>query len=295
MSDLEILHLYQFYNVLKENLNQNKKNTNYSILLNFLRTTQPNIYKILKNSSKNKNLIPNNILINLLEKGYIQNFEDFNSYIISARGIYFIEKKENILNEEIFLNYMEKEYFSTKISKIDLNDREKVILFALILGRSFSIDSSVNLKKKELITNKWYEILKYSFEKLYELDIIKLKFDKIFIGTENVHIVSDLFRHNIKMQEKTIGIYNYGRNQEYYLDLYKNNNFNKDKLSYLFYKIFINKLTINNLDIIINHCNEISSNYSYYLYEKKHVFSQPEYDIIIKDCLINSITLNTKY
>jgi hypothetical protein len=190
---------------------------------------------------------------------------------------------------------MEKEYFSTKISKIDLNDREKVILFALILGRSFSIDSSVNLKKKELITNKWYEILKYSFEKLYELDIIKLKFDKIFIGTENVHIVSDLFRHNIKMQEKTIGIYNYGRNQEYYLDLYKNNNFNKDKLSYLFYKIFINKLTINNLDIIINHCNEISSNYSYYLYEKKHVFSQPEYDIIIKDCLINSITLNTKY
>lgn len=301
MNEAEKDYLKRFYCLLRDNLQREKSLKASSILISFLETRSASRYKLLSNSTIPSHLVPKETLMSLLTKKQIQVLGDIGTYAITAKGAWDYEQDAGLMSEESLLSYINEKFFSGKYPassiKSDLDDREAVILFAMISARAFSDKSSVDLKKNDIVKEKWQEVLEKSCDLLHKLHaIIKLKKEDFLSKTGNEHVVSSIFRHNNHSVQKTRGIYAYRGNYEYYLDLYRDSSFSQEKLSYLFWKIFKGNISLDSVDSIIEYCNEISRRESIYLFDMKdHVFSMPTYDSLLRDCLLDSVISKAKW
>ncbi len=303
ITDSEKHVLRSFYDRLRENLLLERGKNDLvenSIILTILKTQGTTRDRIIRKSKLTAIDIPVDGLSQLIEKGAVQSTGTFDSYVITAKGVWLFEQEKGILNDEKFLTFMTDTYFATENSlpkcKIDLDDKERVILLSMIAARAFSIDSMVDLKKGDATREKWKEILCSSYDLLKEMGLIKTAKKSTFSdNTGNEHVVVSLFRHNGKMPKKTKSIYRYTRNCEYYLDLYEGT-FSNEKLSYLFWKVFNNSISNTSIEKIQAYCNDIASKEKIFLFEVgKHIFAKPGYDRILKDCLIDSIRSKDKW
>ncbi len=301
MNDEEKRYLKDFYNLLRVNMRRQRSLKRNSVLISFFETRSASRFKWLKNSTIHSSLVPNDVLIPLLSKGYIQVLSNINTYAITAKGVWVSEQDLEIMNEENLLSYINNKYFTGKPPgsnvKNDLDDKEKTILLAMISARSFSEKSLTDLKKSEIVKDKWQEILEKSYDLLLSQNqITKLEKELFFNKKGNEHVASSIFRHNNQMVQKTLGIYEYKGNYQYYLNLYEESQFSTEKLSYLFWKIFKGKIDLDSVDAIAEYCNEISKKESIYLFDmKEHVFSMPVYDSLLKDSLLDSIASKARW
>jgi len=300
MNDEEKRYLKDFYKLLRDNMRRERSLKRNSVLISFFESRSASRFRLLKNSTIHSSLVPNDVLISLLSKGYIQVLSSINTYAITAQGVWVSEQDLETINEENFLSYINSKYFTGKPPgsnfKPELDDKEKIILFAMISARAFSEKSSADLKT-EIIKDKWLEILEKSYDLLYSQNqITKLKKDLFFKKRGNEHVASSIFRHNNRMVQKTLGIYEYKGNYQYYLNLYSVSQFSIESLSYLFWKIYKGKIVFDAVDTIAEYCNEISKKESIYLFDmKEHIFSMPIYDSLLKDGLLDSIASKAKW
>jgi len=300
MDSEEKRYLKEFYGKLRDNIRREKSLKRKSVLVSFLESRSASRFKLLKKSTIHSSLVPNEILMALLSKGYIQALININSYAITAKGVWEIEQDLETMNEEKLISYINAKYFTGKPSgsksKNDLEDKEKIILLAMVASRAFSENSLADLKKSETVKNKWKEILENSYDVLYNLKQIKKSKESIFDQKGNEHVASYIFRHNDKMVQKTRGIYEYKGKYQYFLNLFEDSEFHAEKLSYLFWKIFKGRIDSNSVDIISKYCNDISNKESIYLFDMKdHIFSMPIYDSYIRDSLLDSITSKARW
>jgi hypothetical protein len=301
MGDNEKTCLKNFYNLLRDNMRREKSLKGSSVIISFLETRSASRFKLLNNSTIPSSLVPNDILTTLLSKGYVQALGNINTYAITARGVWHWEQDMGLINEESLLSYINEKFFAGKPLgsniKSDLDDKEKTILLAMISARAFSEKSSADLKRSEIVKDKWQEILEKSYNMLSSQSMItRLKKEDFFDKTGNEHIASSIFRHNNQMVQKTLGIYAYKGNYQYYLNLYENSTFSTEKLSYLFWKIFKGDIDVDSVNLITEYCNGISSRESIYLFDmKEHIFSMPTYDSLLKDSLLDSIASKTRW
>ena len=113
-------YLYKFYDRLYDNFIMfEKKMKNKSILISFLKTTKNSRNKLISESSLSSSKIPRNVLNLLLTEKLIQSNDDINKFVISAKGVWVVEKEKEIINEDIFLNYVNEEYFIEKIKPLN--------------------------------------------------------------------------------------------------------------------------------------------------------------------------------
>ena len=302
MTELDLLDintLREFYSRLHENSKDKLKRNQKSILLYFLKSRDATRFSILRKSSIGALILDRASVEKLLEAGYIQGMADLNSYAITAKGVWYMEKADAILDIDTLINYVNENFFI--ISKKDkMSNTEKVILLSLILARAFSKTSCVDLTKADYIKNGWLKVLETSFDIIekYKAYNIKQKFsrDVIFRPRVNVHTVSYLFRHNNSMKQKTKAIYSWSGDQQYYLDIYRNGKIDKSNLGYLLYRIFAGKLTSEQIDGISDYCNKVSDAHSIYLFDVvTHEFAYPKYNRIIKESLIESVSKKSLY
>jgi len=301
LDDTDKEYLKRFYNLLRDNLRREKSLKGSSILTPFFETRSASRYKILSNSTISSATISTEALLSLLSKNYIQKIGSIDTYAITAKGVWHYELFLGTMNEDNFFSYINDKYFTRNTPmdnvKNDLDDREKVILFAMISARTFSEKSYADLKTKEIVKDKWQELLDKSYDLLAALGfvtkLVKLDF---FTKTGNEHIASSIFRHNNHMVQKTSGIYAYTGKYEYFLNIHQTSSFSKDKLSYLFWKVFKGDVSSEAIDKIVEFCNKVSSMDSIYLFDmKQHIFSLPTYDSVIKDCLLDSVVSKAKW
>ncbi|PHP45616.1 hypothetical protein B6V01_003180 [Methanosarcinales archaeon ex4572_44] len=298
MDDSVKYYLNKFYDTLYTNAELEEKLRNKSLIITFLENTKNTIYKLMSDSSKSSAKIPTNVLNSLLAEGLIQNTDEIDTYTITAKGVWMVENERGTLDEKSLISYINDRYFVYSNRK-PLTEKEKVILFSMIAARTFSKDSSIDLKEDYdgKLADTWKEIIDESCEKLLELSVISKKTKDTFYGKSgNEHVVSGLFRRNNDLPRKTKGIYTAPGTRKYYLDLYNNSKLSDEKLSYLFWQIFNGKLSETSRKEVINFCNKISNNKSIFIFDmSKHIFSMPKYDTVIKDCLIDSILSKRKW
>jgi L-rhamnose mutarotase len=297
-TEYEKEYLKRFYTLLRDNLRREKAAKNPSVLIALLKTRSASRYRILSNSTIPSNLISNDIAMALLSKNYIQILDNIDKYVITAQGVWQYEQELGVINEPTFLEYINQTFFndehSQKTTKSELDDKEKVILFSMIAARAFSEKSAVDLKKPDAIKEKWQEVLEKSYVFLKEMGIVNKDKTEIFHKGRNEHITTYMFRHNNYCLQKTHKIYQYKGNYEYYLRICVNNNFSKEELSYLLWKIFKGD-HINSVDSIAEFFNAISK-YSIYLFDMKdHLFCTPYYDSALRECILESIMLKDKW
>lgn len=293
MENLDFLE--KFYQKLYDNLEKLNKLKENSIIISFLYIKSNDQYRLLNESSIFSYKIPKEIINNLQERKLIRNTDTLNNYVITAKGIWDIENKKNILNEIKLINYIDNKFFNVyKLSEKPLTDKQKVILFSMLAARTFSEKSSIDLKKDESVMNTWKEIVDKSYETLTSLHIIsELDKDDLFGKKENKgneKPVSHLYRHTDELPKKTRGLFKAIGKQKYFLDVSKDSEISKDSLGFLFKQIFESKvLSLTEINEIDTFCQEIAFTKNIYVFDpREHIFSKPEYDEIIRETLLDS-------
>jgi len=242
----EILDKFYFklVNILRREKNFSASKPVLEVLLSYPQTK---ILKIINEASINIGVFKIGSSLNrLIEKNYLKMQEDKNKLdecIISAKGIWIIDKKRNQLEEEDLLDFVDRKYFSSEKSGRNLSDKNIVILLVMIGLRFFSNDVPMDLNDLEKL-NKWLPIFDDTKQFCLQNKIIKK--DIVFDQKGVEHPITYLLRRANDLPEMTDYIFNFGneKNKQYYLDII---NFNEDnrkkvtlKLSHLFYKIFHN-------------------------------------------------------
>lgn len=293
-------YLNKLYNKLYDNLLLKKKLKEKSIIKSFIDIKSNERYRLLNDSVITADNVPNDIIKDLLSNNLIRTTENINNYTITALGVWEIEKENNVMNEIILINYLDKKSYDLFENNNKLRDREKIIIFSMIASRAFSKQSSVDLKKDDNVLEAWKNIINKSADKLSSINIIDKKSkDDLYKDKLTEHPVSNLIRHSDDLPKKTKGIFTAAGKQQYYLDLY-NGSIIKDNLSYLFWLIFndLNEKSLNLIfiDDILNYCNDVAYNDTIYTYDtQEHIFAKPEYDDTLKESLRNLIFLKSKW
>jgi hypothetical protein len=288
--------LIDFYNVLYSNL---KKKTQLKINSAFITLIQANhntVLSIIKDSAIPPGTISPLILQGLVDKKMIKKNFEGDGYIITARGIWTVEKSKDIINELNLVDYFDETKFSIKYDGISekINKeyiREQITLFGLISARAFSKESCVNLQSKFNLKDYWKEILDKSSQKLVELKIItENEKMTLYSRAKYEDPVPSLFTRLPKLMQYTKLIYNFDGDLHYWLEMPESDEIFIEKLAGLFSLIFKDKLNYENLDPIYEFCCEISYTMSVYVFNSEiHTFSTPKYDKLLKDALLKCI------
>jgi hypothetical protein len=252
--------IYQkLYDTLEKN---NKKITKKSLILTFFNIKSNDRNQLLREGAIQGFKIPATVMSYLEKNNLIRQTDEAMFYSITAKGIYEVECKKEVINNDIFLNFFDKKFFNPfKLSEKSLSEKQKIIIFSMIAIRSFSEDSALDLKKSEKTLNAIQDVINSTYNKLKSLKLIpKLKFDNLYGKKGNEHPVSNLIRHTDELPKLTKNVYKALGNQKYYLDLFSNNSFLKNNLNLLFEKIFDDKkLQILEVEDLSSFCNKIDS------------------------------------
>ena len=286
-------YLNKFYSRLYDNIERSSTRiVQKSILFSFLNMKSNSRHSILQKSSIFSSEVPKDLFEKMLIEELIRETDEVGSYVLTAKGIIEVEQKKDVFNPQMLIQYIDDKFFDIfKDSVKLLSDKEKIILLSLISARAFSSNSPMDLKKADKTTEIWKEITDSSYELLSSLHILKgLKKEDLYgqySDKRNESPVSHLYRHTDILPKKTKGIYNntLGK-QKYYLNVSMDASLSKEKLSFLFSKIFDNRhLSYSELNDIYDYCNEISFSKSIYLFDTSHIFSRVEYDQSIREVL----------
>ena len=283
------MSLNKFYNNLRETLENKKKLKHESCLISLTFGVKSNDRNdLIKSAAVGKEEISSTEIDELTELNFIREIENTGKFEITALGIWNIEQ-QSVIDSEGLISYIDKERFLVEVK--GMSDKEKIIIFSMICGRAFSNDSQIDLMNQDLLEN-WSDILDKSFEKLKEMQIIKMtsnSWKKSLYKKGTEHPVSVIIRHTDALPKKVNRIFRAPGDQKYYLDLTKNGKIDLDKLAYLFKKIFENNLNVTNVDEILDHCKSIFIKNANFLYENGSPFSHPKYDFDINEAAENAV------
>lgn len=295
MNENTLHFLNKFYNLLYDNIERNKKLENNSVFISLLKikTLTPR-QKILRESSKSSSDIPTDVIKTLLSEKLVQSSDEIEKYTITAKGIWTVEKEREILNEESLMSFIDSEYFIIGEKIKPITDREKVILFGMIAARTFSKDSLIDLKRDNY-QDTWMQIFDMSYEKLKSLKIIKEAKDELLGSSKTEPNVVNLIRHNIYLTRKIKGLYHTTNKMQYYLDISDGDQISHQKLSYLLWQIFQGNLAKDSIDDVMNFCKKISNMGIFVFDMNTHIFSMPKYDLVLEDCIKDSIISKRKW
>lgn len=292
MSEDPISYLDKFYQRLYSVIIGKKKRIEKSLLFNLINVKSNDRYRLLLEGAMNSLLIPKHALTYLITNDFIRETESLNTYMITAKGIWEIENKQGILNNDSVVNYLDEKFLNfQKEAEKPLSEKQKVIVLSMIAARAFSEKSSFDLHKSEKTLDAIKEITDGSYGLLKTLGQVK-KLDQKELywkkGKELLeHPVSNIYRHTDAIAKQTKGLFVAAKSQRYYLDLIEDARISKNRFGYILKKIFNNqKLTPFEVDQIYDFCCDMSHKKSIYLFNlENHKFDKPKYDEMIRDSL----------
>jgi hypothetical protein len=273
-----------FYLKLHDIISRGEKNLyKKSLLFTLARVSSNKASKYLNESSIRFSLLDKDVFKELAEKMLIRcGDSSHDEYILTADGIWEFEKTNYGLTERDLVEYIQSKNFSLAPASNGLNDRERVILFALIGIRNFSFESAMDLND-EATPEYWLDILNESYKFLLDNKFIKQ--DKtIFAKQGNEHPVSYLMVRLNDLPKATKHIFAYGKNRKYYIDILENGSISKDKLLFLF-KLVLGKLSdMQKLNGVVEFCSYLANEKSKFV-RGNFAFIDASTSLLLKDAL----------
>lgn len=272
-----------YYNVLRSE----KKLESDSVLLTLIKITSNKTSKLLNDSAIISTAFSQTDLELLLKKRYIRPSNENNKveqYILTAQGIWCVEKVDKGFTEGTIINFIQNKYFSFSDTSKPLTDTEKVILLSMLGARTFSIDSPMDLNKRN-VCDYWLTIFQQSYEFLQSQNWVKkngLSFEK----QGNEHPVVYAMRRANNLPRKTQHIYSFSNknSKQYFLDLFENGTLSLPKLKILFKLIFENIDDLDCRDRILQFCEYVAYEKSKYVKEN-FKFIDNKCDTLLKESL----------
>lgn len=247
-----------------------KKIIEGSALFTIMKMYSNDVYNVMLKSSIEISDSVMSDLEPLKQNGYIKLSELSSSrdnYIITAKGIYFVESNRYDFDIHKILNYIQQDKMDFKIAKKPLTDKEKVIMTSLIALRAFDKKTPMDLNEENK-TQKWEEIIKNEILPFIDKrKIIEAK--NVFsqnVGHENP--ISYLMRRANDLPKKTSNIFTSLNNNQYYLEIEISDKYTSEKqIAYLLSKIFQNIEDINDANDIKNYLCNVAQTQGIYVYD----------------------------
>jgi len=222
----------------------------------------------------------------LKEYGLIKDSDEIDSYILTSKGIWYLEAKYEDFTER-FLNYIDARFFETT-KRESISPRLKTALFSMATMRIFSINCTVDMRESANVKDEWWSILKKASEQLSKSGIVKEEEDlkNYKSKRESEHPALNIFRHSDKLPRATKGIFSKTGDLQYYLDVIDTTNLDfpdPEKLAYILYQIFSEKLDSFLAEIMYEFMCSFCRREGIKIQESLKVsYFQPEYDNIIQ-------------
>lgn len=294
--DDEIIFLKEkFYDNLLDTLPSNKKITNKSLFLTFLKMTSNEVMNCLDNADVDSAKIPISTLQSLIGKDLIRGGKDFSHYILTSKGIWEIEKSLEVIDIESLISFIDGYKYAPKSGE-KLDKKEKTILLGLISIRAFSEKTPLNRTHLDAL-DKIVEVLADSKDFLVDMGVFS---EYAFTKPSQEHAVEAIFRRTNNLKQRTRGIYCFG-GKKHWLNVFDEDSgeVSKEKLGYLFWKIFNGNLSGEEQAKVSDFCDNIINKYKNYVFDSEEresfVFSNVSYKNIIKDSLFEMIEYHSKW
>lgn len=257
-----------------------------SLLIAFMKKKANDRSALLKQSAIDSNYVDSKTLEELIGSGYVQKIKNTSLLALTAEGVWEVEfrTKDDPLND--LLNGINDQFFD-EFENVSITGRNKVVLFAMICMRSFSQDSSVDIRMEKDVTEEWWQIFVKVDEYLINMGVItkdnSITKERKSAGTESN--VSDLIRHSDRIPRYTDGIYSKSGKQQYWLDLITNKEIDVTRLSKLIKLTLGDKINYNNYEDYARFANDLCLDYGFLISQsyKESKFLSCDYDFIIRD------------
>jgi len=284
MNNKEKEILYNFYEKLLNEIRLKSKIKVESLFKVFLSIKSNQAYNFLKNSSIAMNLINKAEIQSLVLQNLVRLSDKPDEYVITANGIWEIEKNNDTISENKLLNIIDEKFFNRFYLNTKLTDKEKIVIFSMLTARTFSMESALDLKKGDQLLEKLEYLIIECYKFLTFIKVInELQEKDLFGKVGNEHPVSNLIRHTDLLPKKTRGIFKATGKQKYFLDLSEEKEIRVESLRYLLRVIFDSVININGQEVAI-FLKQKTYDYMIYLFDMtSHVFSAPKYDFIIEE------------
>ncbi len=297
--------LQRFYDALRDSLV--REGLRGSIFHNLiLKKNSTKLQTILRQSTISGSSIDPAILKDISARRLVLPTDEINQYIISVRGIWEIENRQNIISIENLLDFYDTKVFRYQLVDQALIPREKVVVFSLLAIRAYSKEFAVNLNKDDTALEAWINLVKETIEKLKEIGELPegysiQEFYNVSDGKRkrktkpgNIlfeHPLVYVFRRIYQLPEKTKNIVQNPGNRQYFLDLWKNEEFYQEGLKFLITRVFTDiTLSIPILESISLFFEDISFRYAPLIFDYgSNPFLSPKFSEKIKDYLIFNI------
>lgn len=269
------------------NLRLQKKLKDDSVLISLLNIKSNECYKLLLESSLRANEVSKVTFDELVDSGLIRPTDKQDRFAITVKGAWEIEAGRSLITSEKLLRVIDLKFFALFGGTASLTAKEKVILLAMIAVRSFSPDSSLDLKRGDTALTALASLLESTSDLLYSHGVVnKLSKEDLFGGKGNEHPVSHLIRHTDGLLKKTRGIYQTLGQQKYFLSVSEAGTLSEDSLSLLFGLIFGSRMSTEMKSEVERFCLDKAYELCTYIYDlKAHRFVNPSFD----DAIVNSL------
>lgn len=292
------LVLENFYSKLRNCLTEYYKKEPISVLFSLFNIKNNIRTSILTESSKHSDEIFQEEYEYLSSNGFITSIDNFEKYIMTTKGIWFIETEKDILNIDKLFNFFDEKYLNIQLfGNKPLNDKEKILLILLISVRSFSIETAINLKKGKVVLQKLEELIYECFDLLLKHGVIsKLDRDKLLDYEGNENSVSDFIRHREALVRNSRNIYKILGGQKYYLDIYRDSSFQNKDFGYLIWLIYGKSLNLDKEKDLIEFFKKNAYEKCIFLFDSANfTFINPDYDKILKNSFKEYYIFKRKY
>ncbi|MFW6026291.1 MAG: hypothetical protein ACOCRX_08105 [Candidatus Woesearchaeota archaeon] len=282
--------LNAFYEKLKNNLIRNKITIrNKSILWTMLSVNSKKREKLLVASSYPSDSFTANKLKKLEELNFITSYTgilNIGEYILTAKGIWEIDKKTQNLSEYNLIQFFQEKDFDINVNREPLSDRERVAIFALLCMRKFSLECSMDLNNKTYHKG-WIKIFRKAFNFLRENNYLNQKnisFDEFINNKGSEPPIEYIMRRLNSLYKKSGHLFINDGKKKYYLDIVSNENIDTKRLKHAFKLVFTSLSDYGSTLIIGDFCNETANEMAKEV-ESNYQFINPNYDEIIEDTL----------
>lgn len=201
-----------------------------------------------------------NSVVGVLEgEGLIRSIDNKpGSFVITAKGAWLVENLFYGVSEDDLISSIDDRFFHIELGK--LNDKNKIILFALVAVHAYSEKCGINYVEVGA-ERVFLDLMQDSFTLLKNTGRIELSsFDSIFTGTSNQKKRQAQLTNNIDVMPQCTYSLFVAKKNCYYLDLFHDGSIDKSGLRTIFQIIF-NKVKLSEIDTIIHSCKEISLKY----------------------------------
>lgn len=293
MDDIEeyLNELMKIYSKLKQSVIRIVgSDLSKSLLFYLIDKKSENIrYRFLMDAAVDVTMINREILERLLHERYVNLIDNKSKIILTVRGIWQAEQLHGVCNHDKLLSFIENKWFKFKETSMPLKDMEKLVLFVLLMLRSYSEDSPIYIRaNNDSYSEKLKQITCDLGDFMYSKNLIsEKKYEKELARTDTrLPAINHFFRHTDKIAKK-VGGYFMASGSKYYLNLYNNNADDMvSKLAMLFSKVFEKSLSYSLMQEIMKKAADTAYVQSIDMFDQsKHIFAKTEYDDVIEQAL----------